>query len=113
MEKAELKATIINNIIRLDNMQPLSMRQLSSNVGFSDSYMQKVLNGSTTPSLDALLKLANYYDVHISSLLHEDMQRTEKIRRVNDYLVTFDDNALNTVLTLLETFEPKANKRTN
>ena len=108
MEKTELKETIANNIIRLDSKHPLSMRQLSSNVGFSDSYMQKVLNGTTLPSLSALLKLSNYYGVHISSLLHEDMPRTETIRKVNDYLITFDEDALKTVLTLLETFEPKS-----
>lgn len=40
-----------------------SMRNLSTSIGTSDSYIQKILNKKTTPSLDKIDSISEFFDV--------------------------------------------------
>lgn len=91
---------VIKNICYLNNLHHVSLRQLSTDIGCSESYMQKVVSKKIALTLETIGLIADRYQVHPSSLLRNDMKESEKIRQIVDYLITFDDPKLDAFLTL-------------
>ena len=100
MQKTELQETLSSNINRLMHTHNVSMRQLSSDIGCSDSYMQKIMSGDIIPPLEKLLKIAHRFNVPFQSLFEPNVLRSAKHREVDTYLLSFTDNELDAVLTL-------------
>ena len=106
MSTKHLDDIVISNICRLNNDNDVSLRQLSSDIGCSESYIQKVFSKKISLSLKTIELIANRYEVPAASLFQENMQRTEKIREIVDYLVTFDDSKLSAILSVSKEMAP-------
>ncbi len=73
MDKSDLSIILQKNLIALLNQHnEMSMRQLSSILGTSNSYVQKIMSGTFLPSLDKLLELCDYFDISLATLLADD-----------------------------------------
>ena len=74
MNKKKLHETLENNINSLmldeDSLTP-SMRYLSTCIGASEGYIQKILNSDHFPSIEKLLQIADYYDIEPWMLLYD------------------------------------------
>ncbi|MDD6573254.1 MAG: helix-turn-helix transcriptional regulator [Thermoflexaceae bacterium] len=72
MDIKDLEKIIQNNIVNLLNNNPnISMRTLSDAIDGSPSYIQKILGGKFTPSLNKLIEISNYFNVPVSTLFSE------------------------------------------
>ena len=85
----------------------VSMRQLSCDIGCSDSYIQKLMAEEMDPSLDTLINISQRFHVPLLSLFEKDVLRSAVHQEVDSYLVKFDDTQLNALLVLLKSKEDK------
>lgn len=106
MSTKHLDDIVINNMCRLNEQHDVSLRQLSTDIGCSESYIQKVFSKKIKLSLKTIERIADRYEVPASSLFQENMQKTEKIREIVDYLVTFDDSKLSAILSVSKEMAP-------
>lgn len=100
MKNKEIQKTLLNNINQLMHAHNVSMRQLSCDIGCSDSYIQKLMAEEMDPSLDTLINISQRFHVSIPSLFEKDVLRSAKRKEVDTYLFSFNDDELDAVLTL-------------
>lgn len=80
MVEKTLHEIIANNLIQLMNKEQShapSMRYLSTCIGTSAGYIQKINSGKAFPSCEKLLALANHYEVEPWTLLFDKKQDEE------------------------------------
>ena len=74
MTMEELKFIISSNLIKLRKHNKLTQAELASFVGYSDKSVSKWETGETTPSVEILKTLADFYNVTVDDLLSENFQ---------------------------------------
>lgn len=74
MTMEELKFVISSNLIKLRKHNKLTQAELASFVGYSDKSVSKWETGETTPSVEILKALADFYNVTVDDLLSENFQ---------------------------------------
>lgn len=67
--------TNINSLMSSDDTHTPSMRHLSTSIGASESYMQKILNTNSFPSIEKLQQIAQHYGVDPWMLLYDYNQK--------------------------------------
>ena len=107
MQNTELQTTLLNNINSLMHTHNISMRQLSSDIGCSGSYIQKLTSKEIELSLDTLTYIAHRFNIPVQSLFDNDVLRSALHREVDTYLVHFSDKQLNAILTLSKSIANK------
>lgn len=107
----ELKKIIQRNILDLMEDRNLSARRLSADMNLSESYAQKLLNGTFVPKLDKLLLIADYFNVPIWRLFLSPELATGKLQEIETYLLTFDDEALDATLNIIRRIQPTPEKK--
>jgi len=107
----ELKKIIQRNILDLMEERNLSARRLSADMNLSESYAQKLLNGTFVPKLDKLLLIADYFNVPIWRLFLSPELATGKLQEIETYLLTFDDEALDATLNIIRRIQPTPEKK--
>ena len=74
MNKKKLHEALEHNINSLmldgDHLTP-SMRYLSTCIGASEGYIQKILNSDHFPSVEKLIQIADHYDIEPWMLLYD------------------------------------------
>ena len=70
----ELKFTISKNLIKLRKHNKLTQAELAAFVNYSDKSVSKWETGETTPSIEILKTLADFYNVTVDDLLSENFQ---------------------------------------
>lgn len=65
----------INALMSNEGNHSPSMRYLSTSIGASESYMQKVLNTNSFPSIEKLQLIAEHYKVEPWMLLYDHDQK--------------------------------------
>ncbi len=106
----ELKKIIQQNILDLMEERNLSARRLSADMNLSESYAQKLLNGTFVPKLDKLLMIAEYFNVPIWRLFLSPELATGKLQEIETYLLTFDEATLDATLNLVSRIQPNSEK---
>ncbi len=101
--KKELLDILHSNIIKLLNETEngYSMRGLSTAIERSEGYMQKLLVGKFTPSLDTLIDISNYFDIPVWALLINGKFSCQLIQHINTQLFTLSKDSLTLVLELV------------
>lgn len=80
MDEKTLHEIIANNLNQLINQEQNhspSMRYLSTCIGTSAGYIQKINSGKAFPSCEKLLALANHYEIEPWTLLFDAKQNSE------------------------------------
>lgn len=70
----QLRACLATNAKHYRSAKGISQERTALEAGIDRTMLSKIERGVTNPSLDTLLKLANYLDVTVSKLLQEDLQ---------------------------------------
>ena len=63
-------STLLDRIKELMNDRQINARQLTSELGISSSSLTDWNKGKSSPSLDAVIKISDYFDVSIDYLVH-------------------------------------------
>lgn len=72
-----------NTIFRLRTGAGLSQEQFSDLIGISRQSVQKWENGTSTPELDKIIKIAKYFDISIDALVLESDSRIREDLKYN------------------------------
>lgn len=101
--KEDVLKTLHANIIKLLNEpdNTYSMRGLSTAIERSEGYIQKLLMGKFTPSLDTLVDISNYFNIPIWALLIDGKFSCQLIQHINTELFTLPRDSLSLVLELV------------
>ncbi len=67
-----LRSYLASNIKYYRSVKGISQERAALEAGIDRTMLSKIERGITNPSLDTLLKVANYLDVPVSDLLKED-----------------------------------------
>ena len=60
----------------------MSMRELTREFGFrSHSYLSDIERGKTTPAVDFIIKVADYFEVDINLLVRDELELDEEYDR--------------------------------
>ncbi|MBR2505719.1 MAG: helix-turn-helix domain-containing protein [Bacilli bacterium] len=88
----ELKFTISKNLIKLRKHNKLTQAELANHVNYSDKSVSKWETGETTPSVEILKTLADFYNVTVDDILSENFQPekhfTTKERRYSRLIIS-------------------------
>lgn len=77
VEELELETAIAHNVRRLRRQQGLSVGDMASRVGISKAMLSKIENAQTSCSLSTLARLAQAFDVSVTSLFRgAEMERS-------------------------------------
>ncbi|MBE6608372.1 MAG: helix-turn-helix transcriptional regulator [Ruminococcaceae bacterium] len=74
-----IQEILITNLISLRKSKSLTQIELGERINYSDKTISKWENGDSCPNIEAVYKLAKFYDVSIDDLLSEDFQLDKKI----------------------------------
>jgi transcriptional regulator with XRE-family HTH domain len=74
-----IQEILISNLISLRKSRSLTQIELGEKINYSDKTISKWENGDSCPNIEAVHKLAKFYDVTIDDLLSEDFQIDKKI----------------------------------
>lgn len=66
-----LRANLSANVKHFRNKKGISQERTALEAGIDRTMLSKIERGLTNPSLETLLKLANYLDVGVADLLQE------------------------------------------
>lgn len=69
-----IQEILINNLIALRRSRSLTQIELGEKINYSDKTISKWENGDSCPNIEAIYKIAKFYDVSIDDLLSEDFQ---------------------------------------
>ena len=73
------RTTKLSNLISLRKSRSRTQIELGEKINYSDKTISKWENGDSCPNIEAVHKLAKFYDVSIDDLLSEDFQIYKKI----------------------------------
>lgn len=68
---SNLRANLSANVKHFRNVKGISQERTALEAGIDRTMLSKIERGLTNPSLETLLKLANYLDVGVADLLQE------------------------------------------
>lgn len=71
MEK-QIESIISQNLIELRKNRNLKQSELSEAIGYSDKTISRWENGTSTPDIGTLLRLAEFYEITIEDLIKEN-----------------------------------------
>lgn len=81
-------STLLDRIKELMNDRQINARQLTSELGISSSSLTDWNKGKSSPSLDAVIKISDYFDVSIDYLVHG--KNTPTIRELDSSVHNLD-----------------------
>lgn len=64
---------IAQNLIDLRRSKNLKQSELSMEIGYSDKTISRWENGTSTPDISTLIKLAKFYDVSLEDIVNENV----------------------------------------
>ena len=109
-----MKTIFPEKLKELRKVEKLTIVELSEKIGYSKSIISYWENGIKEPTLSAIRKLANYFEITVGELIGDDDFRdannftAEETRLINAYRRLSRDGKIliqNTVSTLLHTME--------
>lgn len=89
-----------DNLLRLlnDPEYEVSMRKLSTELGRSGNYIQKIISDQSALTINTLNDISEYFNVPIWTFFIDHKEPSGKCRLITEYLPGLSDEALNTIL---------------
>lgn len=88
----DLKFIISSNLIKLRKHNKLTQGELASHMNYSDKSVSKWETGETSPSVEILKKLADFYNVKIDDILdrnfNPERHSTNKVRKYSTIIIS-------------------------
>lgn len=94
--------TNLNALMNKEQNHAPSMRYLSTCIGASSGYIQKILSSDSLPSLDKLEAISEHYDVEVWTLLYDYSDGKRDILPIIQQLNRLPENELPVVSKYLD-----------
>ncbi len=91
----------IQRLVLLRNQKNVSAREMSLALGQNESYINRIENGKTFPSLQAFFYICEYLQVSPKDFFDEENPAPVKIDRIAKELKALDAVQLDTVLAVI------------
>lgn len=91
----------IKRLVSLRNQKNVSAREMSLALGQNESYINRIENGKTFPSLQAFFYICEYLQVSPKDFFDEGNPEPVKIDQITEELKTLDSVQLDTVLAVI------------
>ena len=91
----------IKRIIELRNQKNVSAREMSLAIGQNGSYINRIENGISFPSMQAFFYICEYFQISPKDFFDEDNHEPIKISKIVDVLKDLDDTQLDAVLAIV------------
>ena len=91
----------------LRNKRGVSARDMSLSIGQNVGYINNIENEKTTPSMNGLIYICEYFGITPSEFFDFDNQNPEKLHDLISDLKKLDDNQLQSVQSIVKEFLKK------
>lgn len=98
--------TLKKNLLKLITENNISMRKLSSDLDCSASYIQKIIDGQFSPSIEKVYAIADYFGVPATALLWEE-NTSSTIQEIDTLLIQLRPEQQELVLNLVRQLSQK------
>ena len=104
MDKKASLQIVYDNLVQLlnDPKYGISMRKLSTELGRSGNYIQKLISDQSAITIDALNDISDYFDVPLWTFFIDHKEPSGKCRLITEHLSGLSDEALNTILCFVQ-----------
>ena len=92
----------IKRLVSLRNQKNVSAREMSLSLGQNESYINRIENGKTFPSLQAFFYICEYLQVSPKDFFDEGNPDPVKIGQIAEELKALDAVQLDTVLAVIK-----------
>lgn len=85
----------------------VSAREMSLSIGQNESYINRIENKVTFPSMQGFFYICEYFQITPKDFFDEDNLNPEKINTITEELKALDDTQLDTILAVVRNFKHK------
>ncbi|MFA9422658.1 MAG: helix-turn-helix domain-containing protein [Sedimentibacter sp.] len=93
---------LYNRLVQLRTQKGVSARDMSLSLGQSESYINKIENRKTFPSMTGFFYICEYLGIHPSELFNENIENPEKIKELISELDKLDKEQLEHILAIIK-----------
>ena len=94
-------------IALLRNKKNVSAREMSLSIGQNGSYINRIENKLTFPSMQSFFYICEYFQITPKDFFDESNHNPEKVNIITDELKNLDDVQLDTVLAVVKGLKHK------
>lgn len=102
MTEAEVKILIRDRINDLLNSKNTTMRNLSRQLGFSDGYINQIINNGMMPSLQAIITICEASNMSLCDFFNQSETYPLEYYKVNEELKKMSAKRLEALYTLID-----------
>ena len=102
MVKNMFEDFFVERMISLRNQKNVSAREMSLAIGQNGSYINRIENKQTFPSMQAFFYICEYFQISPMEFFETDNHNPIIINKIIEELKTLDDVQLDTVLAVIK-----------
>lgn len=91
-----------DRLVKLRTQKGVSARDMSLSLGQSESYINKIENRKTLPSMTGFFYICEYLNVHPKEFFNDGLKNPNKINEMINELNKLNDNQLEHILALIK-----------
>ena len=89
-------------LIKLRTQKGVSARDMSLSLGQSESYINKIENRKTFPSMSGFFYICEYLNIHPSELFNDDIENPAKIKEFITEFNKLDEKQLEHIMAIIK-----------
>lgn len=95
----------IERITSLRNQKNVSAREMSLAIGQNPSYINRIENGKTFPSMQTFFYICEYFNISPMEFFNDGCPYPLKTNQIIEALNKLDDTQLDAILALIKTMQ--------
>ena len=95
----------IERITSLRNQKNVSAREMSLAIGQNPSYINRIENGKTFPSMQTFFYIFEYFNISTMEFFNDGCPYPLKTNQIIEALSKLDDTQLDAILALIKTMQ--------
>lgn len=101
------KRDFANRLLQILDQRNMSARSLSISLGYNEGYINKIINGTSYPTMENFFIICDYLDITASDFLNFEIKNPILLKKNIKELNKLNDNALNHHLEFLKEINKK------
>lgn len=101
------KRDFANRLLQILEQRNMSARSLSISLGYNEGYINKIINGTSYPTMENFFYICDYLDITASDFLNFEIKNPILLNKNIKELNKLNDNALNHHLEFLKEINKK------
>ena len=97
----------VERIIELRNQKNVSAREMSLAIGQNGSYINRIENRQTFPSMQAFFYICEYFQITPQEFFDENNPAPGKINQITEEAKKLDDFQLDTIMAVIKGLQHK------